>query len=288
MKIQLIHFQGCPNIEAARSALREALAAEKLDLPVEEIDVEDPSAPAWSRGWGSPTILIDGDDVAGQRPTDAASCRIYAGGAPAADTIRRRLAAANGRASNGPRVAIPIVGAVTAAVAASACCLIPCVLAIVGVSGAGVAARIAPYRPYLLAATGVALAAGFWFAYRRRRDDCGCAVPRRRRAGRVGLWITTLVTIGLAAYPLLGSTTATTGSSEAAARASLDLKISGMDCKECASTIASAIHKVPGVVWVRVDYDTGNAIVRYDGREGMTAAAIKAVEDAGYSAEVSR
>lgn len=92
MKIQLLYFEGCPNVDAARNALREALAAEKLDVAVEEIDVEAPSAPTWARGWGSPTILVDGVDVAGATPSDASSCcRLYADGAPDVAAIRARL-----------------------------------------------------------------------------------------------------------------------------------------------------------------------------------------------------
>ena len=286
MKIQFLHFEGCPNAGQARSALREALAAEKLDVQVEEIDVQRPDAPEWARGWGSPTILIDGVDVAGQERSNASSCRLYAGGAPSIDVIRAKLTAAREAPRNTGRVALPMVGAVTAAIAASACCLIPAALALLGISGAGFAAKFAPYRIHFLAATAVALAVGFWFAYRPQKDACGCAAPRSRRAARVGLWITTLLTVALAAYPLLGNGTASAGSSDAQAKATIKLNVIGMDCKECTGTIAKAIKKVPGVVSATVDFESGNAVVRYDGREGMADAAIKAVEKAGYRAEL--
>jgi mercuric ion transport protein len=285
VKIQLLHFQGCPNVDAARAAVREAILAEKVDVAVEEIDVEAPAAPTWTRGWGSPTILVDGQDVAGQQPSESSACRLYAGGAPAVETIRASIAMARGAGPGKARVALPMIGAVTAAIAASACCLVPAVLAIVGVSGAGFASRFAPYRPYFLIATGIALAAGFWFAYRPQKDACGCGVPRSRKAARVGLWLTMLLTIGLTAYPLLGSGNVTVGSESAEAKAELHLKVKGMDCKECTSTIANRLKKVPGVVSATVDFESGNAIVRYDGREGMASATIKAVQDAGFDAE---
>ncbi|HEY0477869.1 MAG TPA: mercuric transporter MerT family protein [Kofleriaceae bacterium] len=284
MKIQLLFFPDCPNVDATRIALRDALAAEKLVLPIEEIDVEDPRAPEWARGWGSPTILIDGKDVYDQASSGASACRLYAHGAPSVEVIRSRLAGAH--SPNGNRIALPMIGAITAAIAASACCLVPAVLAVVGVSGAGFASRFAPYRAYFLIASAVALAAGFRFAYRRDTDDCGCEAPRRRRAARVGLWITTLATVILAAYPLLGSDNATAGASEAEARATLILRVTGMDCKECTSTIANRIKKVAGVVSATAEFPSGKAIVRHDGRDGMSSAAIKAVEDAGYRAEV--
>lgn len=284
MKIQLLYFSGCPNVAATRAALRDALAAEKLDLPIEEVDVEEAGAPEWARGWGSPTILIDGKEIYDQQPSGAQACRLYVGGTPSVEVIRSRIARA--RPSGSKRVALPMIGAVTAAIAASACCLVPAALAVVGLSGAGFASRFAPYRTYLLVASAIALAVGFWVAYRREADACGCEVPRRRRAARVGLWITTLLTATLAAYPLLGGGNATAGSIAAEAQATLKLKVIGMDCKECTSTIANSIKKVPGVVSATVDFESGNAIVRYDGRDGMTGAAIKAVEDAGYRAEL--
>ena len=286
MKIHLLYFQGCPHVEAARASVRGALAAEGIDAPIEEIDVQDPAAPAWARGWGSPTILIDGKDVGGQGPSTSSSCRLYPGGAPSVDAIRAAIAAP-GRESGGGRVVLSMAGAITAALAASACCLIPAVLALVGASGAGFAARFAPYRMYFLTATGIALALGFWLVYRPQENDCGCAVPRRRTAARVGLWITTILAVGAAAYPLLGSGYATAGSPAAQAKATLHLKVRGMDCKECTSTIANRIKRVPGVVSATVDFESGLASVRHDGREGLERAAIKAVEDAGFRAEVS-
>jgi mercuric ion transport protein len=261
----------------------------RVDAPVEEIDIEDPAAPAWARGWGSPTILIDGNDVSGQQRSEGSACRLYAGGAPSVESIRAKLV---GVSPVKPlvgerRIALPMIGAVTAAIAASACCLVPAALAIVGVSGAGFAARFAPYRIPLLVVTAVALAVGFWLAYRPVKDACGCSVPRTRKAARVGLWITTLLTIALAAYPVFGSASAIAGSSEALAKATLTLKVIGMDCKECTSGIAKRIKKVPGVVSANVDFEAGSAVVRYDGRGGMADAAIKAVEDAGFRAELS-
>ena len=83
------------------------------------------------------------------------------------------------------------MGAVTAAIAASACCLVPAALAMLGVSGAGFASKLAPYRVYFLIATASRWPRGSVLAYRRQKDDCGCEAPRGRKAARVGLWITT-------------------------------------------------------------------------------------------------
>lgn len=286
MKVYLLHFDGCPNVDAARAALRQAFAAEKVVAAVEEVDVGEPDAPEWARGWGSPTILIDGQDVTGEQRSTGSCCRLYAGGAPSVESIRARIAA-RARPQTGRRVALPVVGALTAAVAASACCLLPAALAFAGVSGAGFAANFAPYRAHFLVATIVALAAGFWFAYRPQSDACGCATPKSRRTARVGLWIAAVMAVGLAAFPMLSSGNASAGSVEAHAKATLKLNVLGMDCADCTGSIANAIKKVPGVVSATVDFDSGNAVVRYDGREGMADAAIDAVRKAGYRAELT-
>jgi len=287
MKIQLLYFEGCPNLEPARDALRAALAAERLDLQVEEIDVSAPDAPDWARGWGSPTILIDGTDLTGAARATGASCRLYTGGTPAVEELRARIVAARRTPAASGRAALPMLGAITAALAASACCLVPAVLAVVGLSGAGFGAALAPYRVFFLIATGIALGAGFWLVYRKQKDACGCEAPRGRRVARVALWFTAAVTVALAAYPLLGSGSASAGSQDAPAAATLRLKVTGMDCAECTGTIANRIKKVAGVVSASVDFDSGIAVVRHDDRDGLEAAAIAAVIDAGFAAKLA-
>ena len=95
MAIQLLYFPDCPNVDAARSAVREALELEHRGpavAEVEEIDVSRSDAPAWTRGWGSPTVLIDGVDAAGEpRSGEAMCCRIYKTGAPSIAQLREAL-----------------------------------------------------------------------------------------------------------------------------------------------------------------------------------------------------
>lgn len=97
MKIQLLYFTGCPNVDRARTAVREAVLAEGIDEQVEEIDVESPDAPEAVRGWGSPTILVDGSDVTGAGRSSGTACRLYADGAPSVEQIRAGLVAARRR-----------------------------------------------------------------------------------------------------------------------------------------------------------------------------------------------
>jgi len=96
MKVRLLYFAGCPNVDGTRENLRRAVAQCGFEVRVEEIDTTDPDTPERLRGWGSPTVLVDGTDVAGASGPAGASCRLYPGaaglqGAPAVETITAAL-----------------------------------------------------------------------------------------------------------------------------------------------------------------------------------------------------
>jgi mercuric ion transport protein len=75
MLVQLLYFPDCPHVDAARRALAQALSRLQDTPLVVEIDVTAPATPPHLREWGSPTILVDGSDVAGGDPSE--SCRLY-------------------------------------------------------------------------------------------------------------------------------------------------------------------------------------------------------------------
>ena len=93
---------------------------------------------------------------------------------------------------NGERASrATMVGAVIAAFASSYCCLLPALLASVGLSGVGLAAAIEPYRWVLLGLTAGFLAVGFYLLYWRpvrvktveadaNWETCDCETPRSR------------------------------------------------------------------------------------------------------------
>jgi hypothetical protein len=76
--VQLLYFPGCPHVGAARRLLRQALGGLEDPPDVQEIDVTHASTPPHLSAWGSPTILVDGADVAGGTPSGT-SCRLYVG-----------------------------------------------------------------------------------------------------------------------------------------------------------------------------------------------------------------
>jgi len=81
VRIELVFDPTCPNVEKARSAIRDALRS--VGAPAEWIEWERgiETTPAPLRAFGSPTVLVNGCDVAGDGSgtanADANSCRVY-------------------------------------------------------------------------------------------------------------------------------------------------------------------------------------------------------------------
>lgn len=95
MNVELLYLPDCPNVGAAREQLRAAMVEAGLAPRWTEHDVTSAGAPERMRGYGSPTILVDGEDVSGAASAQAAACRVYLGsevrGAPARAVIVRAL-----------------------------------------------------------------------------------------------------------------------------------------------------------------------------------------------------
>src|SRR6266849_261784 len=65
-------------------------------------------------------------------------------------------------------------GGLLGALAASSCCILPLVLFSLGVSGAWIGnfTQLAPYQPYIIAATLASLGYGYWLVYRSSTAAC--------------------------------------------------------------------------------------------------------------------
>ena len=89
-RIELVYFDGCPNASQARDNLREAVVGSHQILTWSEWDLMAESTPDDFRRLGSPTVLVNGEDVTGENVgTEAMACR--ADGAPSVATIRARI-----------------------------------------------------------------------------------------------------------------------------------------------------------------------------------------------------
>lgn len=79
--IELIYDLDCPNVSAARTQLMKAIVMAGLPPRWIEWDRSSPQTPDHARRFGSPTILVNGLDVAGEHAREnSASCRVYLDG----------------------------------------------------------------------------------------------------------------------------------------------------------------------------------------------------------------
>lgn len=77
MNIELVYDADCPNIKTARAQLEAACHQAGVAPTWQEWDRADKSAPDYVRNYGSPTILVNGEDVTGSNSVDGSSCRLY-------------------------------------------------------------------------------------------------------------------------------------------------------------------------------------------------------------------
>jgi hypothetical protein len=101
VKIEVLYVAECPSHPAAVKLVKEVLAAESVAAEIHEVLVRDEVMACELRFCGSPTIRINGRDVAGESQkaqTFALSCRLYPGskqvGLPVAEVIHRAVQAA--------------------------------------------------------------------------------------------------------------------------------------------------------------------------------------------------
>jgi hypothetical protein len=66
IRVELLYGPACPNLAAVRELLRACLDQVEVRATVEEIEGAFPS----------PTLLVDGIDVAGRRAGESSACRL--------------------------------------------------------------------------------------------------------------------------------------------------------------------------------------------------------------------
>lgn len=103
MKVEVLYVADCPTHPAVVRLVKRVLAAERVEAEVNEVLVRDERMADELKFLGSPTIRINGRDVAGESPTAknfGLSCRLYPGskqiGLPPAEVIHRAVLEARG------------------------------------------------------------------------------------------------------------------------------------------------------------------------------------------------
>ncbi len=99
--IELLYDPDCPNVEGAREQLRRALTEVGLPQQWQEWSRASSESPSHARDYGSPTVLVNDQDVADLSSSDGAnSCRIYTdedghlSGIPSVEMITSKLSSA--------------------------------------------------------------------------------------------------------------------------------------------------------------------------------------------------
>lgn len=78
LKIELIYDHDCPNVEVAKSHLKQALTNLSKEHTWQEWDRGNPRSPSYVQQYGSPTILINGKPIGKLRDDkESRSCSIY-------------------------------------------------------------------------------------------------------------------------------------------------------------------------------------------------------------------
>lgn len=176
MKVQLLYFPGCPNVDGARGALTRALHAAGLPPQFDEIDVGAPNTPAPLQQWGSPTILVDGVDVGGATEPTRLTCRIYSrdccsspAGAPTEAMIHEALVRAGPTRRGWLRALAALPAAVLPLLPSFTCPLcLPAYAAVLSSLGLGFVLDNRVQRPLILVFLAVAVASVVWSARGRR------------------------------------------------------------------------------------------------------------------------
>jgi hypothetical protein len=98
-RVELVYDDECPNVVLARTNLQRAFSLAGLAPRWIEYRIGAEDVPEHARGYGSPTVLVDGIDVALVQSGAEACCRVYETEgrllrAPNAELIAKALARA--------------------------------------------------------------------------------------------------------------------------------------------------------------------------------------------------
>ncbi len=93
IKIEIQHFHGCPNSPEMIHRVKEAIKGNEVTIEYNEVLIESNELAEKLKFRGSPTVLINGEDIEGREEPEAASlnCRVYENGLPEIEEIRKRI-----------------------------------------------------------------------------------------------------------------------------------------------------------------------------------------------------
>jgi hypothetical protein len=201
MKIEVLSFKNCPNLEDALAVIRSVAP----QATIEEIEIQTAQDAERMRFLGSPTIRMNGVDIepsARSRTDYGLSCRTYEGsGVPSRELVERALLADDCCShSSGKRGSLRFAFAASAAaLIASSCCWLPLIFVGFGASAFGLSSSLEAFRPWLLGGAAVLLVPGFYLAY----SGAPCCSLKSRRVGQAAVWVAAALVLGSSTFPNL-------------------------------------------------------------------------------------
>lgn len=95
MKVEILAFSDCPNLEAAKALVTQTLLTQGAEAQISITILQESEVRSAPNFAGSPTILVNGRDVEPASPTGF-SCRLYAKGqgVPALESVARAISRA--------------------------------------------------------------------------------------------------------------------------------------------------------------------------------------------------
>jgi hypothetical protein len=93
VRLEFQYFEDCPNHGAMRENLFQAVRGIEDKVEMREMSVEDAETARRVQFRGSPSLLINGEDLEGMPPPEEASlsCRFYPNGIPSMELIRQKI-----------------------------------------------------------------------------------------------------------------------------------------------------------------------------------------------------
>lgn len=100
--------------------------------------------------------------------------------------------------------AISLIGSIGTAILASSCCVVPLILAFLGLSSLGAVSFLARYRLILLSVPFIFLGVAYYFTYRKKGESpeacCSKKSLTKNNAGKIILWVVTGIVVGLTVF----------------------------------------------------------------------------------------
>ncbi len=93
IKIEIQHFRGCPNSPEMIHRVKEAIKGSEEKIEYNEVLVESNELAEKLKFRGSPTVLINGEDIERREEPESAAlnCRVYENGLPTVEEIKNKI-----------------------------------------------------------------------------------------------------------------------------------------------------------------------------------------------------